>query len=275
MLNRSPVSMLVSNFLAGSILVAAFGAAPARATPIAYGTAFASPSYTVDFSGLSTDTPIDVTYLAGDGVTFSGLYATDFYGNTFRGTTAPAAVNYVTGGAASPSAISISFAAPVTAAQFYLETDGYGTTITSLLGGNVVETTTALSYASNGNDYFGFTDSLFDEITLTVSQTGTALIDNLQVVNATALTADVPEPGSGSVLLAGLAGLIVLGGPPPQGLSGRGLGLPGALARSSTTAWVGRDKPGHDRHRRDFPGPGGNRSGYRSLIDLMTLWQSP
>ena len=212
-MERSSVSTLVAHLLAGSVLVVALGAASARATTIAYGTALGSPSYTIDFSGLANDTPIGSTYTAADGVTFNGLYATDVYSNTLPGTTAPAAVNYVTGGAGSPSAISISFAAPVTAAQFYLRTDGYGTVITSTLGGNAVETVSAGTFNQSGNDYFGFTNSSFDGITLLVSQTGTALIDNFQGVNAAAVApTGVPEPGSSTMLMAGLAGLMALGG---------------------------------------------------------------
>jgi hypothetical protein len=210
-MNRSFTSTLMAHLLAGSVMVAALGVASARATTIAYGSALPSPDYTIDFSGLSSDTPIDGTYTAADGVTFSGLYATDFFGSTLPGTTAPAAVNYTTENAGSPSAISISFAAPVTAAQFYLRTDGYGTVITSLLGGQTVETVSAGTFNQSGADYFGFTNSSFDQITVFVSQTGTALIDNFQAVNGAELQG-VPEPASGTVLLSGLAGLMALGG---------------------------------------------------------------
>lgn len=210
-MDQSSVSTIVKNLLAGSIVVAALGAASARATTIAYGDALVAPDYTIDFSGLANDTPIAATYAAADGVTFGGLYATDFFGNTLPGTSAPAAANYTTGNASTPSAITINFAAPVTAAQFYLRTDGYGTTITSFLGGNLVETVSAGTFNSSGADYFGFTNTSIDEITLTVSQTGTALIDNVQVVDTAALPA-VPEPASGTIMLAGLAGLMALGG---------------------------------------------------------------
>ena len=144
---------------------------------------------------------------ASQGVTFGGLYSTSYFGQTLAGTTAPAAVNYANGDTSTTFPITISFSTPVSTAQFYLYTDGYGTTITSLLGGSVVETVMAGTFKNNGMDYFGFSGSRFDEITLDVSQTGTAVLDNLQVTAGAAPVTAVAEPGSAPLLMAGLAGL--------------------------------------------------------------------
>ncbi len=211
-MNYSTVSALAAHLLAGSVLLAAaFGATSVRAAPIGYGTALANPTLTIDFSGLADNTYVGSTY-AAQGVTFAGLYSTSYFGNGLSGTTAPDVVNYAGGDPSTTFGISIRFSTPVTTAQFYLYTDGYGTTITSLLNDAVVETVTAQGYHNNGSDYFGFSNSRFDEIMLTVNGTGTAVIDNLQEAAASDSPTSVPEPGSSTIMVMGLVGLAIAGG---------------------------------------------------------------
>ncbi len=192
---------------ATGLLAAALVATPAHASPIAYGSGLSNPALVIDFSGLSDGTAVTTQY-AGQGVTFTGLTITSQFGSTLGSTTAPAAANFANGQPINAT-FTISFSSIRTAADFFLDTDGYGTTITSTLNGRPVESVSAGSYASNGADYFGFTNSAFDGLTVAVGGTGTAVIDNLELGGTAVQT--VPEPASPGMLVAGLAGLLALG----------------------------------------------------------------
>ena len=204
-MNRLTASSIIS-VITGLVLAAN----PAAATPVSYGTGFASALATIDFGGLANGTSIDNTY-AAQGVSFTGLYATDQFGNAYPPSVPPAAANFI-GNTINP-AFEIDFATPVTDADFLLVTDSYGATITSFLNNVQVETTSAGQYDNSGKDYFGFSGSSFDRITLQIAGDGVAFIDNVQIGQAAgAAPAPVPEPASGAVMLAGLAGLMLIGG---------------------------------------------------------------
>lgn len=196
----------VRTALAGaSISVLALLAAPAaHATPAAYTTGLANPATQIDFSNQSEGAVVGTLY-APLGVTFGGLYITSALGNTLPPTTAPAAANFQ--GNTTNAVFTIVFSTAVTDAEFFLYTDGYGTTITSSLAGNQVEQTAAGSYHNDGADFFGFTGSRFDTLTVAVAGTGNAVIDNVQF--GTAAT-PVPEPAAAGLLLVGLAGMLAV-----------------------------------------------------------------
>ena len=195
-----PVSVAFGLALAAGLLPV-----PASATTLAYSTGLASPVTTIDFSGVADGTEVAGTF-AAQGVTFNGLFVTSHFGNTLSPTTAPAAANFDAN--TTNATFGMSFSSVVSDVAFFLDTDGFGATITSMLNGVAVESVTAARYASNGADFFGFTDSAFDSISVTVSGLGTAVIDNVELGNTP--TANIPEPGSSALILMGLAGMMAL-----------------------------------------------------------------
>lgn len=194
---RLAPSLLIPALLTGLLLASL----PARATPIAYGAGLVAPAASIGFDGLAENTAVGSAY-AARGVGFTGLFVTRQFGNTLGSTTAPAAANFL--GGTVNAVFGISFASVLLDVAFFLATDGYGTTISATLNGAVVETVTAESYRSDGRDFFGFSGSALDGITVSVAGDGLAVIDDLQF-NVLAAAA-VPEPGSLAVLATGVLG---------------------------------------------------------------------
>ena len=93
---------------------------------------------------------------------------------------------------------------------FEFATDRLGTSVTGKLAGSTVDTFQPGSFSAGSPTFFGFTGGRFDQITVDLTGDATALIDNVQF--SLAAPTDVPEPASRAVLMAGLAGLMVLGG---------------------------------------------------------------
>lgn len=200
-----PPSWLWVSIAAGAMLAAA---SPVRATPLTYSAGLVGLTSVITFDGLADGSVVGAGY-AGQGVTFGGLFVTSQFGATLGGgTTAPAAANFDGQGTVN-SPFTISFSTVMSDVAFFLATDGYGATITSSLAGMTVESTGAGSFTPGGDNYFGFTGSAFDTITVAVAGTGTAVIDNLQLGGSAPAT--VPEPATGGLLLAGLAGLGMVG----------------------------------------------------------------
>ena len=101
----------------------------------------------------------------------------------------------------------IYFTAPVSDAAFALVTGSGLTLFTSYLHGNPVESFSAAAPTTPGNlnDFFGFANSFFDEIAISVTPTNpqnSAVFDNVQFNTA------IPEPAS--IALFGWAALVGL-----------------------------------------------------------------
>ncbi len=177
-------------------------AAPAMGATFNNTAGLTSPGTTITFDGLSSGTFIGSTY-AGLGITFTGLSAssTDTIG------TAPGATNAVDG--TPTTTVTFTFSSPVADVAFEFATNRLGTSVSGKLEGNTVDSFQPGSFSIGSPTFFGFTGGRFDQITVDLSGDATALIDNVQFSLATAT--DVPEPTSKAVLMAGLAGLVVLG----------------------------------------------------------------
>lgn len=179
-------------------------AGAAVATPISNSTGLSNPGRIIDFNsnGLAQNAPLDNAY-ANQGITFSNLFQDSSYSGSFPNTSGGDAINF---GQGTYPPFTISFAQAVNEAAFVLVTNGSSTpsVIESYLNGALVETASVFSSTSNTNDYFGFSNSLFDEIKVTpeTAVNGAALIDNLQFT-----VTDVPEPLSLALLSSALIGL--------------------------------------------------------------------
>ncbi len=162
-----------------------------------------------DFNGLpvSGGTPVSTLYSA-DGLTFAGAYYGPPDGILYGFFSDGALYNYGTGQVSSPS-IQLLFSSASTGVAFnYASVDG-PSTLTAWLGAvqvGVVQVPTTTQ--GNTTQYWGFQfdDGVqFDRLTIAGSPRGFGL-DNLQVRYAPPVI-DVPEPGTGQLLLLGLAAL--------------------------------------------------------------------
>ena len=178
-------------------------AAPAMGATFNNTTGLASPGTTIGFDGLAPFTVISNTY-AGLGVTITGLSASN------AGTigTAPGASNEVE--EVRTTTFTFTFSSPVSEVAFEFATNRLGTSVTGKLDGAAVDSFQPGSFSAGSPAFYGFTGGRFDQVTVDLSGDATALIDNLQFSLAAPVT-DVPEPASGAVLMAGLAGLVVVG----------------------------------------------------------------
>jgi hypothetical protein len=108
-----------------------------------------------------------------------------------------------------PFSIQFSFLDPVFEAAFGFATNPASTTVTTKLGGVVVESLTASTTYNNAlTGYFTITGSLFDEIVVSISS-DLALVDNIQFSTAVDGSAVVPEPTS--MIVWSLLGLTISG----------------------------------------------------------------
>lgn len=186
---------MVNRFLHSACAVAALGmlASPVLANPFTYSaTGIANATQTVKFDGASEGQDVS-TLFSGQGVTFTGLWATNQYGSIFAPATAPSAINFIYGSAPT---FSVNFTTPVSDVSFLMVTDGYGTTVSSYLGGNFVESLSFGAY-NFSHPFFGFTDTNIDQLVFTVSGDTAALVDNVSFHQA------VPEAGTWLMMIAG------------------------------------------------------------------------
>ena len=109
----------------------------------------------------------------------------------------------------SGSPFSITFSEDQSAAAFAMVTDIGGTsTFTALLDGAVVESFSTATAFNDSNNFYGFSDIVFDEINVSVVSSDNAMIlDNLQTqASATAAVPFEFSPTLGLLLAGGLWG---------------------------------------------------------------------
>lgn len=194
--------MNASSILALTVAAAAtaFSASAGATVILNQSSGIATPEKFIDFAGQVEGANLSTVY-ANQGVTLTGLTATNVYSNGFAPTTAPAAINFIN--QAAPTAISLNFSSAVSAASFYLVTDGYGTLISSYLNGALVESFTVGAY-NGASSFQGFSNTYINSIKFTIAGDAVALIDNLAFTKAGNA---VPEPGSIALLGLGLAAI--------------------------------------------------------------------
>lgn len=201
------MKQLINPAVIVSVLVG-IGLGPASATTMVNGSGLGRPATVIDFSGLDGSSLITAPI---SGVTFTGFYSTNqFPSGRFSPSEPPAAVNFAPPSGAPNPTVTMVFATPQSdVAFFFVTSGGVQETITSSLSGIAVEQISGVSNSQTGG-FYGFTGSRFDTITITSSdQNPAVLVDNLQIGD---LSTSVPEPASGALLLAGLAGVAILNG---------------------------------------------------------------
>jgi hypothetical protein len=182
--------------------------APLQAIPITGSpVGLASPGTTITFSEvvLASGTPIANQYSAF-GVTFSNVTYNPQPGTTGPNVNDPNAGNFILANPAL-NPFSIMFNQAQTAADFALVTNPGSTTLfQSFLGGNPVESFSVPTDFTSPNNFFGFTNSLFNEIRVTISnENPSGLFDNLQFTSA---GNNVPDSASTIILLSIGAGAL-------------------------------------------------------------------
>ncbi|MEM7470606.1 MAG: VPLPA-CTERM sorting domain-containing protein [Pseudomonadota bacterium] len=194
-----------------AICTAVFLALPATAATISgSSTGVANADVEIGFGEIATTGAITTQY-SGLGLSFTpGLTRLNNNPNRPNFTT-PYLGNF---GGANP--FSMIFTNTVTDASFAMTSNGgIQTTFTALLKGIIVESfTTAVSRPPvNGNprdpnNFYGFTGLLFDEINVSVGESGNSSIVGLDTVAFN--VAAVPVPASLPLLFAGLGGLALM-----------------------------------------------------------------
>ncbi len=104
----------------------------------------------------------------------------------------------------------IDFASNVTAATFAMVSNAGVSTFTALLDGVEVMQFSAGTDTTQTENFFGFTDSLFDQIRIDVGSNGVMFMDNL-AFNVADTPSPVPLPAGLPLMLGALAGLAWLG----------------------------------------------------------------
>ncbi len=190
--------------IAALFLISSFATGPAMATIIsASDTGLSAPGQTIGFEEFALSNGSVVTdQFASLGVTFTPSVS---YFNSvsprpnFSG---PAVIDFF------GADISIQFSQAVTEVAAAMTANFGSMSLTALLDSVIVET---FSYtfpnntvSSNLNNFFGFTDILFDEVQLTPAGNTSVAMDNLSFTFAAVA---VPEPGTLALLGLGLAGM--------------------------------------------------------------------
>jgi hypothetical protein len=194
-----------------TLAVLAFAVGGAQADPIMNSpTGLASPTTTITFSEvvLANGTPLTNQYSAF-GVTFSGLFYNPQPTLVAPNISPPDAGNFSAPGVPPvnlTNPFSFFFASPRSAAAFAMVTNLGTATFEARLVGGTVEMFSAPTDVGPPNDFYGFQNSAFDEIRMTVTtNNNAALIDNIQIGAA------IPEPSSLALLGVGALGLLGYG----------------------------------------------------------------
>ena len=174
--------------------------APSEAAVFNNSTGLTNPGTTLTFNEvpLSNGTPVTNQY-AGFGVNFTGLF---YNPENFSAPniSSPTLGNFDFISLPNPL-FSIKFLQQQTAAAFAMITNPGSSTFTALLNGSAVESFSASTDYASSNNFYGFTNILFDEVQVSAGgSNNAALIDNLQF-NSSATA--VPTPA----LLPGLIGM--------------------------------------------------------------------
>lgn len=193
------VRSTISRKSASALFIAALSllASEAAAEPVVYSFGLTNPVAVVGFDGFSDGQSITTVNvpLAHTSVDFGGkLYATNF---AFTGTPAPVADNFL--GSVVNDPFQMQFSTPQANVLFYIYSDGFGGTVTSYLNGVQVEQSSVGQYHPSGDNYFGFVNSRFDSIVVSLAGDGLAQIDNVEFGAAPA-----PEPQTFLLLSGGL-----------------------------------------------------------------------
>lgn len=193
--------------IAALFLISSFAAGPAMATVItASDTGLSAPGQTIGFEEVVLSNGTLVTdQFASLGVTFTPGVSYQNSVSRRPNFSGPAVIDFAFSGFAD---ISIQFSQAVTEATAAMTANFGGMSLTALLDDVIVEsfdyTFPNNTVDSNFNNFFGFTDILFDELRLTPVGSTSVAIDNLAFTYA---AVPVPEPGILALLGLGLAGM--------------------------------------------------------------------
>lgn len=198
------MNMLTKNLfaLAGSIAVGMTFTGSAEALTLNNSTGLTDPTQTITFDEIALPDESSITnQYSSLGVEFSPNLVFDSPGSSVPNITGNQLKNF------SPvvNPFSINFTDTVSSAVFAFATNPGTSTFTALLDGSIVESFSSSTSVFQPNNFFGFTDILFDEIKVDVGGfNNSMLLDNIQFTTVT-----TPEPGSILGLL--VAGSIVTG----------------------------------------------------------------
>jgi hypothetical protein len=182
-------------------LLFAIGMMEAKADVFQSSTGLTSPGQVITFDEvvLPPDTLLTNQY-SSYGITFNGAIYDPYAPPSNNGPNVNGNVfgNFIPSTSTLFPLSTLSFATPVTEASLALYSQPGITTISTYLSGSFVESHGFSTDLSSTNNYYGFNNSLFDSMTISVASSDRGFIaDNVQFSEA------VPEPG----VVATLAGL--------------------------------------------------------------------